>query len=156
MIQFTAGDLLRAPTEYIAQGVATGSQEGSGTRLALKISAKWPDVQQQFKKHTRSNAFAGGDVFAVTPEPNRPGVIYIATQPDMYHATLNYLNKGLRNLVKFCAKREVESVALPKIGAGLGKLDWETQVKPLLIKHLTESATRFVVYEDFKQEYEKR
>ncbi len=155
MIQFTSGDSLQAKTEYIAQDVATGSLEGLGTGLALKISTKWPDVQGQFKKYTRSNAFTGGDIFALTPESNRPGVIYIATQPDMYHATLNYLNKGLRNLAKFCAKCEVESVALPKIGAGLGKLDWEMQVKPLLIRHLTESATRFVIYEDFKQAYEQ-
>jgi O-acetyl-ADP-ribose deacetylase (regulator of RNase III) len=72
----------------------------------------------------------------------------------MYHATLPYLNRGLRNLAKYCAKQHIESVALPKIGAGLGKLDWQTEVKPLLIQHLSDRTTRFVVYEDFKQEYE--
>ncbi|HEX8235380.1 MAG TPA: macro domain-containing protein [Abditibacteriaceae bacterium] len=155
MIQFTSGDLLQAQTQYIAQGVATGSQEGLGTGLALKISTKWPDVQQQFKKYTRSSTFAGGDVFAVAPTADRPGVIYIATQPDMYHATLNYLNKGLRNLVKFCVKHKVESVALPKVGAGLGKLDWETEVKPLMSKYFAEGSSQFVIYENFKQQYEQ-
>lgn len=155
MIQFTSGDLLQAQTQYIAQGVATGSQEGLGTGLALKISTKWPDVQQQFKKHTRSNTFAGGDVFAVPPTVQRPGVIYVATQPDMYHATLNYLNKGLRSLVKFCGKHNVQSVALPKVGAGLGKLDWETQVKPLMSKYFAEGSTRYIIYENFKQQYEQ-
>ncbi len=155
MLEFVSGNLLDAKTQYIAQGVATGSQEGLGTGLALKISTKWADVQQQFKKFTRNNSFSGGDVFAVPPNENRPGVIYIATQPDMYHATLSYLNRGLRNLVKYCKKHHVESVSLPKIGAGLGKLDWETQVKPLLIQHLTDVETTFYVYEDFKIEYEK-
>jgi O-acetyl-ADP-ribose deacetylase (regulator of RNase III) len=155
MIEFVGGNLLDAKTQYIAQGVAMGSREGLGTGLALKISAKWVDVQQQFKKITRNNSFSGGDVFAVAPHENHPGVIYIATQPDMYHATLTYLNRGLRNLVKYCEKHHVESVSLPKIGAGLGKLDWETQVKPLLIQHLTDVETTFYVYEDFKNEYEK-
>src|SRR5688500_10436381 len=111
MLEFVSGNLLDAKTQYIAQGVATGSQEGLGTGLALKISTKWADVQQQFKKFTRNNAFSGGDVFAVSPNENRPGVIYIATQPDMYHATLSYLNRGLRNLVKYCKKHHVESMS---------------------------------------------
>jgi O-acetyl-ADP-ribose deacetylase (regulator of RNase III) len=156
MISFVGGNLLDAATEYIAQGVATGSQEGLGTGLALKISMKWPEAQQQFKKYTRNNSFAGGDIFAAAPTPERPGVIYIATQPDMYHATISYLNKGLRNLVKFCWKNQIKSVALPKIGAGLGKLDWVKEVKPLLMKHLTDAETRFIIYDDFKNEYESQ
>ncbi|QKC75698.1 hypothetical protein EB233_09220 [Mesorhizobium erdmanii] len=51
-------------------------------------------------------------------------------------------------------KNEVESVALPKIGSGLGKLSWHDQVKPLLVEHLTPSITRFVVYETFLNEFE--
>lgn len=155
MIEFISGDLLQATTQYIAQGVATGSQEGMGTGLALKISKQWPDAQKAFKKFTRSSSFEGGDVFFVAPTTQRPGVIYIATQPDMYHATLPYLNKGLRNLLKACEKREIEAVSLPKIGAGLGKLDWEAEVKPLMVSFLAASEVKFTVYEDFKDEFEK-
>ncbi|MBW3637701.1 MAG: macro domain-containing protein [Armatimonadetes bacterium] len=155
MIEFVSGDLLQATTQYIAQGVATGSQEGMGTGLALKISKKWPDAQQQFKKFTRSNPFEGGDVFLVAPTPDRPGIIYIATQPDMYHATVPFLNKGLRNLVKSCEKRGIETVTLPKIGAGLGKLDWESEVKPAMQKYFADSEVLFRIYEDFKSEFEK-
>ncbi|HEX9998085.1 MAG TPA: macro domain-containing protein [Abditibacterium sp.] len=154
MIEFTGGDLLQATTPFIAQGVATGSQEGLGTGLALKISKKWPDAQQQFKKFTRSNPFEGGDVFLIVATAERPGIIYIATQPDMYHATLSFLNKGLKNLVKACEKHEIKEVSLPKIGAGLGKLDWETEVKPAMKQHLTASEVVFWIYEDFKHEFE--
>jgi O-acetyl-ADP-ribose deacetylase (regulator of RNase III) len=155
MIKFVSGDILQTQTQYLAQGVAVSSQEGLGTGLALKISTKWADAQKQFKKFTFNNKFEGGDAFVAPPEENRPGIIYIATQPDMYHAVLPFLNKGLKNLVAFCSKNNVESVAVPKIGAGLGKLDWESEVKPLMRKHLSESETLFYIYEDFKNEYEK-
>lgn len=155
MIKFVSGDILQTETQYLAQGVAIGSQEGLGTGLALKISSKWTDAQKQFKKFTFNNKFEGGDIFVASPEENRPGIIYIATQPDMYHAVLSFLNKGLKNLVTFCSKNNVGSVAVPKIGAGLGKLDWETEVKPLMSKHLEESYTLFHIYEDFKNVYEK-
>jgi len=154
MIEFVSGDILQTTAQYLAQGVAVGSQEGLGTGLAFKISAKWADAQKLFKKYTFNNEFDGGDIFVAAPTETRLGIIYIATQPDMYHAVLPFLNKGLRNLAGFCKKKNIATVAVPKIGAGLGKLDWEREVKPLMIKHFEQSDTNFLVYEDFKNEYE--
>ena len=154
MVKFVSGDILQTETQYLAQGVAVGSQEGMGTGLARKISTKWAGAQKQFKKFTFKNKFEGGDIFVAPPEDARPGIIYIATQPDMYHAVLPFLNKGLKNLAAFCAEHDVETVSVPKIGAGLGKLDWDGEVKPLILKHLSQSETLFHVYEDFKNQYE--
>ena len=154
MIKFVSGDILQTKSAYIAQGVATDSQEGMGTGLALKISSKWPEAQKHFKQFTRSQRFQGGDIFAVAPTKSRPGIIYIATQPDMYHASVSFLNRGLRKLARYCVKQRIESISLPKIGGGLGKLDWEEEVKPLLLKHLADLDTSFFIYEDFKHEYE--
>ncbi len=154
MLKFISGDILQTEAQYSAQGVAVGAQEGLGTGLALKISRKWPTIQKQFKKYTRRRKFAGGDLFAVPPAPDHPGLLYLATQPDMYQASTAFLNRALRNLARYCEAQGIESVALPKIGAGLGKLDWEVDVKPLLQHHLAESYTVFYIYEDFKLEYE--
>ena len=38
MIKYISGDILQSKDEYIAQGVAVGSQEGLGTGLAYKLS----------------------------------------------------------------------------------------------------------------------
>ena len=155
MIKFVSGDILKTASAYIAQGVATESQEGMGTGLALKISTKWPEVQKHFKQFTRRQKFQGGDIFVVAPAKNRPGIIYVATQPDVHQASLSFLNRGLRKLARYSAKHQLESVSLPKIGAGLGKLDWEEEVKPLLVKHLADLETSFFIYEDFDGEYER-
>ncbi len=154
MIKFVSGDILQTKSAYIAQGVTTDTQEATGTSLALKISSKWPEAQKHFKQFARSQKFQGGDIFVVAPTKRRPGIIYIATQPDMYHASVSFLNRGLRKLARYCVKQQVESISLPKIGAGLGKLDWEEEVKPLLLKHLGDLDTSFYIYEDFKHEYE--
>ena len=155
MIEFISGDLLQSKTQFIAQGVAEGNQEGLGTGLALKISKKWPEVQSKFKRFARSGNFRGGKIWICEPADGRPGFIYLATQPDMYHATLSYLRKALRNLVKWADVNGIESVGLPKIGAGLGKLSWETDVKPLMRELLSESNCRFVVFEEFRNEFEE-
>ena len=152
MIIFKSGDILKTTDQFIAQGVAVGSQEGLGTGLALKISKKFPTAQKEFKVFTRNSKFEGGSIFVSAS--CTPRIIYIATQPDMYLAKVSYLNKGLRNLVKYCTKHSVESVSIPKIGCGLGKLNWELDVKPLLVDYCEESDTIFSVYEDFRNEFE--
>lgn len=154
MIKYISGDILQSKDEYIAQGVAVGSQEGLGTGLAFKLSSQFPEIQKLFKKYTRNAKFQAGDVFIGEISGSSPGIIYIATQPDMYHAELTYLNKGLKRLKKICASKGIKTVSLPKIGAGLGKLDWNNEVKPLLESILSDSETVFNVYEDYKIEYE--
>ncbi|MBE7464680.1 MAG: macro domain-containing protein [Planctomycetes bacterium] len=154
MIEFVAGDLLQSNAQYIAQGVAEGNQEGLGTGLALKISKRWPDVQASFKKFARSGSFKGGTIWICPPTDERPGVIYLATQPDMYHATASLVRKAFRKLAKWAEKEQIESIGLPKIGAGLGKLSWDLEVKPLMREYFSERACRYIVYEDFRIEHE--
>ena len=50
MIKYISGDILQSKDEYIAQGVAVGSQEGLGTGLAFKLSSQFPEIQKHFKK----------------------------------------------------------------------------------------------------------
>ena len=155
MINFISGDILKATSGYLGQGVAEGNQEGLGTGLALKISKKWPDVQSSFKKHCRSGRFKGGSVWTCPPSEGKPGCIYLATQPDMYHAKLSYLRKALRKMSQWAISNSVARVHLPKVGAGLGKLSWEHEVKPLMIELLADSDTEYFVYEEFTHEMEK-
>jgi|SRR5882672_2141528 len=152
MIKFASGDILRTTSEYLAHGVATGSLDEMRTGLALKISSRWPEVQRHFRQFMRGNKFQGGDLFVVAPSRNRPGIIYMATQPDMDQSSLPFLNRGLRKLARYCVKHKIESVALPNIGSELGKLDWETETKPLIMKHLADLQTTFYLYEDFRKE----
>lgn len=152
MIKYISGDILQSKAEYIAQGVAVGSQEGLGAGLALKLSSRFPEIQKLFKKYTRNNKFQAGDVFV--GEIKDFSDKHIATQPDMYRAELPYLNKGLRRLKKVCTSKGIKNVSIPKIGAGLGKLDWNNEVKYLLESILSDCETIFNVYEDYKIEYE--
>lgn len=54
---------MQSKDEYIAQGVAVGSQEGVGTGLVFKLSSQYAEIQKLFKKYTRNAKFQAGDVF---------------------------------------------------------------------------------------------
>jgi O-acetyl-ADP-ribose deacetylase (regulator of RNase III) len=146
MIKFISGDILRANSEFIALGVATGAPEGGGAAGAVaKVSSKWPEVQQHLRQFTRGNKFQGGDLFMVSPGKNRPGVIFMAVMSDAENVSVSFLNRALRKLARYCVKHKVGSVALPKIDAGL---DWEDEVRPLVEKFLEGERTAFHIYED--------
>ena len=66
MIKYISGDILQSKDEYIAQGVAVGSQEGLGTGLAFKLSSQFPEIQKLFKKYTRNTKFQAGAQMQVT------------------------------------------------------------------------------------------
>jgi len=151
MIRYIAGDILNVTTDYIAQGVAEGNQEGLGTGLALEISRKYPDVQTEFKRFVRSNNYKGGDIWVCPHTSARPGFLYLATQPDMYQAKLSYLRKALRKLSAVVSKHSINNVYMPKIGAGLGKLSWEKEVKPLYEHYLSECKCQFKVIENYRK-----
>ncbi len=51
-------------------------------------------------------------------------------------------------------KQRYQNCVAPEIGAGLGKLDWNSEVKPLFESILSDCETVFNVYEDYKIEYE--
>jgi O-acetyl-ADP-ribose deacetylase (regulator of RNase III) len=152
MIKFVSGDILKATTGYIAHGVAEGNQEGLGTGLALKISTKCPGVQILFKKHARSGKFKGGNIWICEPNNYRPGFVYLATQKNMFHANAPYLRKSIKRLSKWAEVNKIALVHLPKVGAGLGKLSWFNDVKPIFEEYLKKHNTFFKVYEDYKLE----
>lgn len=144
MIKFISGDILRATSQYIAAGVATGAQENLGAGLASRISSKWPDAQKHLRQFARGNKFLGGDLFVVAPAKNRPGIIYMAIQAETDDSTSSFLNSGLRRLERYCAKRGIESVA---VNPELGSLNWEAETKPLMMKYFEYGKTIFHVYE---------
>lgn len=142
-IVYTEGDLLSSNVDLIAHGVAEGRIEDMGTGIAKQIKQKFPGSFKRFDEFRRSNKFKGGDIWV--DEYSIPAIAYIATQPNLEYADIDYLRKGLKNLRKFIRDNYVPSVGLPKIGCGYGKLDWE-DVKPLIESNLSGLDALVLVY----------
>lgn len=52
----------------------------------------------------------------------------------------------LRAMTKHMEENKIHEVALPRIGAGLGQLDWETVVKPIIEEVAGETNKTLIVY----------
>ena len=64
-----------------------------------------------------------------------------------YKSRIEWIERGLVNFVNNYKHWGITSIAWPKIGCTNGGLDWETQVKPLMIKYLDDIDIINEIYE---------
>lgn len=54
-----------------------------------------------------------------------------------WSSKLEYIDMGLKDLVRIVKEQNIKSIAIPGLGCGLGQLNWK-DVKALMEKHLEE------------------
>ena len=121
------GDIFRLPgvTSY-AHGCNCAGAMGKG--IALQFKRKFHKMFLQYNSLCTSGNFKPGDVF---PYEYTPGcyVYNLATQKHYaIHgqlAKLEHIRKSVSKMLEHASAHNVMDIALPKIGAGLGGLDWE-------------------------------
>ena len=140
MIRYIKGDLLSVTKGIIAHGCNCSGGFGSG--VAGQIRAKYPEVYERFKQMP-----TGLDTVGKVQIVDATSDLIIAncfTQlnygKDGYkYADAQAIRKSLRQLANWmdltsggCHPTDRETISMPKIGAGLGGLDWDTEVEPII------------------------
>jgi O-acetyl-ADP-ribose deacetylase (regulator of RNase III) len=136
MITFPYGDLLTAPDDAIVNPVNCVGVSGSG--LALHFKETYPDNFELYEEACQKGQLFPGNLFVVTTEflafPK-----WIVNFPTKRHfedkSRLEDIEAGLIVLNQWAAYHEVKTVALPRLGCGLGGLSWAS-VLPLIKQHL--------------------
>ena len=104
-----------------------------GAGLARQFKENYPKHFQFYKKYCDSGDFKIGSLIRFH-ERGR-GIICIPTKEHWKDPSkLEYVEKGLQSIIGLMKAFEIKSIALPKLGCGLGGLDYEKEVKPLIIK----------------------
>lgn len=154
MIQYVSGDILLSSAEAIAHGVAPNDDFKQG--LALSLREQWPSMYKDFRHYCKTNHPPEGGLWSWRGVGSKM-IINLFTQehPSAQggtpgRATLPYVNKALKELLKEIEKEGIKTVALTKLATGVGALPW-AEVKPMLEQHLKSSKTVFYVYEEYKK-----
>ena len=119
---FVAGDLFTAPDVHAwAHGCNCAGAMGAG--IAVEFKRRFPRMFDEYRQRCADGRFALGDVF-VWSEDERT-VYNLGTQEHWRKkAQLAALSKAIERMVSLAEKGRVARIALPRIGAGLGGLDW--------------------------------
>ena len=126
------GDIFNSDCEYLVNPVNTVGVMGKG--LALQFKEKFPENFNKYKKYCNSKDFTVGKLLIITE--NDKNIINFPTKIHWKDkAKLKFIEDGLEKLKIAIEKRNIKSVAMPKIGCGLGELDWNTVFREICKFH---------------------
>lgn len=125
MVKFVTGNLFDAKVEALVNTVNTAGVMGKG--LALQFKKAFPENFKAYEAACKRGEVAIGKMFVF----QAGGIVlprYIINFPTKQHwrgkAKLEFIEQGLDELVRVVADRKIKSIAIPPLGAGLGRLDW--------------------------------
>lgn len=150
MISYHQGDLLAADVDALVNAVNTVGVMGKGIALAFK--ARFPANTQAYAAACRRGEVVTGRMF-VTETPDLLAPRWIVNFPTKQHwrdpSRLEWVQTGLQDLRRFLLAQDVQSVALPALGAGLGGLSWP-KVRAEIAAALADLAVDVRVYEPLR------
>ena len=148
MITYTQGNLLEADTEVLVNTVNTVGVMGKG--IALMFKERYPQNMQAYAHACKQQEVNVGKMFVV-PTEELLGAKWIVNFPTKQHwrnpSKMEWIESGLQDLQRFIIENNIQSIAIPPLGAGNGGLLW-SEVK-LRIEHYLSSLSdvHIVVYE---------
>ena len=139
MIKEVQGDILLTNAQAIAHGVAPNDHFDRG--LALSLRENYPAMAKDFRYFCRLKNPPSGEVW-MWGTVNKFRIFNLLTQEAAKTlnahpgpATLQNVNKCLKNLAKEIKRENIQSLAISKLATGYGRLEWN-DVFPLITKHL--------------------
>lgn len=132
-IHIRSGDLLTEPSEAVVNTVNCVGVMGKG--IAEQFKKKWPANYRAYKKVCDKKSLSPGSMFIFDLGGIGGGPKYIVNFPTKLHwrqpSKVEYIEEGLRELVKQIQILNIRSIALPPLGCGNGGLKWEA-IKPII------------------------
>lgn len=144
MIKFVKGDIFSSKADVLVNPVNCVGTMGKG--LALVFKKRFPEVFDEYVSLCALKELVPGK-----PQICRtlfpPQIVLFPTKDHWRgQAKVEFIDDGLKELRKILLQHKIVSVAMPRIGCGLGGLDWRGEVLPLVQKYFEKSRLIVEVY----------
>ena len=143
---FRKGDIFAtAGLRAYAHGCNCAGTMDAGISVAFK--KRWPRMFEEYQARCADGRFTLGEVFVWVE--GEETVYNLALQENWKSKTkLAALKRAVKKTVELATASGIESVGMPRLGAGLGGLDWP-RVKSVLSAIGDETTVTLVVFEQF-------
>lgn len=147
MIIKSKGNLFSSNAEAYINTVNTVGVMGKG--IALQFKERFPENYVAYRKACKEDQVQIGSMF-VTKVEQIQGPKWIINFPTKKHwkgkSKIEFIEKGLEDLINVIIEKDIKSVAMPPLGAGNGGLEWET-VKEVIFKKLENKKVTVELFE---------
>lgn len=141
-VEHRTGDLFLQGLNALGHGVNCQGYMGAG--IARKFRYRWPDMYTQYQQRCQARLLRPGGLFTwVSP---RGFVVYnLASQLEPGPcATLPAIRSSMAAAIAHAETNDVDAFGIPRLGAGLGGLDWH-EVEPVIHEVADASSVTVVV-----------
>jgi O-acetyl-ADP-ribose deacetylase (regulator of RNase III) len=155
-IHIVSGDLFanRFGAEALAHGCNCQGSMGAG--IAVGFKERYPAMFEEYRRRCKADPreFNLGDCF-LWREEGKPAIFDLATQEKYFRARATYdaVETSLRAMRASADAAGIRSIAMPRIGAGLGGLSWK-KVRAIIEVVFAEWPGDLYVYETYASEDE--
>lgn len=147
MIRFIQGNLLEAKAEALVNTVNTVGVMGKG--IALMFKERFAENYRLYAAACKSKQVETGRMF-VTEVSELDGPRWIVNFPTKRHwrspSQISWITEGLRDLREFLISQNIQSIAIPPLGAGNGGLPWPA-VREQIVEVLGDMNVDILVFE---------
>src|SRR5262245_15497083 len=149
--QYLSGDLFvnECQAQAFAQGCNCKGSMGAG--IVTGIKERYPDMSEEYRRRCKTNPreFNIGDVF-LWKAADKPWVFNLGTQEDYWRSRATYeaVETVLVRMKSIADAENVQSIAIPRIGAGYGGLSWK-KVKAIIERIFADWNGTLYVYENY-------
>jgi len=148
MITYTTGDLFSSNAEALVNAVNCEGYMGKG--IAYQFKLKYPHNFEEYRKACKSGYLRPGKL--VYCQEDGKTIINFPTKDKWKNESkIEYISDGLSALISLIEEMQIESIAIPPLGAGNGGLIW-SQVRNLMEEKLSAVAqlSDIVIFEPSK------
>lgn len=124
MVKFVEKSIFDLDVDAIVNPVNCVGVMGGG--LALEFKIRYPEMFERYHEACKSNSLIPGSLHMYKTDSGK----YIINFPTKYHyinpSKEEFIVIGLDTFTSCYKKFDIKSVAFPKLGCGLGGLDWDS------------------------------
>ena len=143
MIHYVQGNLFDSKAKVLVNAIDTVGVMGAG--IAKDFKERYPDMFDRYQVLCSTNKLNVGQLWLYKTQDK-----WILGFPTKKHwrdpSKIEYIEAGLKKPKDSYREKEITSIAFPKLGCGLGGLNWETQVQPLMDYYLGQIEADVFIY----------
>jgi O-acetyl-ADP-ribose deacetylase (regulator of RNase III) len=144
MITYLKGDIFSSKLQTLTCPVNCKGVMGKG--LALEFKKTFPGLSEAYKQACDIGHLRIGRPWIWKVNDVRQVMCFPTKNHWNKPSTYEYISWGFVGLFQLHLQGEIQSLALPPLGCGLGGLEWD-KVKPMLDKDLGDLPIKIEVYE---------
>lgn len=158
-ITYVDYSLFDSDAQVLVNTVNTVGVMGKG--IAKEFKRRYPEMFEEYKKKCEAGRFQTGHLLPYNiPDSDRLVLNFPTKRHWRGRSKIEYIESGLEKFVRIYEEKGITSISFPMLGSSNGGLDWETQVKPLMEKHLKDLPIKVMIHEydpesDTKSEVDK-